>query len=152
MNERVEQALRRADVVAHRLDEAVRSGLAWLEPRVIVAGRWIARAAVAVWGLIVRLVSELRTWVGPVADSIKGQVNAQEVQRAVTKGVVSGTTSSLVGALKDPDFVSVVIVPILVGLGVGLLDIARRTQHGEPASSDVPASSPSPSDAPLPPS
>lgn len=130
MNARLERLLLDLDAAAHRVDLAVRELAAAAEPYMAAGAAAVCQACVLAWRGLVTLGGKLRDWMGPVADSVKGRLNTEEVQRAMVKAVVGGGATSVVGCFKDPDVLGLVIVPAAVGVAFGLLDLGRRCRHG----------------------
>lgn len=98
---------------------------------VIVARPYVVAMARYAWGQLVAGWKAFVAWLGPAAESVRGQLNPAEVQRVATKAVVSASACSLWNLVTDPEFVSVIIVPAGVGILIAILDGVRRAHHGE---------------------
>ena len=105
--------------------------LAFAWPYVVMLAEWlIAKVKAAFNGFL--------QYLAPVADSVKGKLNSEEVQRVITKAVTSGGMVTILGVFTNPDFVNLVIVPTVITFVVAILDGARRCRHGECADANCP--------------
>jgi hypothetical protein len=99
----------------------------------------------------------LRQWVlalaklvGPVAGAVHGELSKPEVVRSLTKAVVVGaaTRASMFATVRDPEFLTDVVVPLAAAAFTGVLDALSRLQQGEPKPTDAPTEPPQPPSQP----
>lgn len=97
-----------------------------------------------------RAVRVTLAFFGPVADSIRGELNKEERQRIAVKMIATvcmahGAVDSMT---KDPTIYTDFVGPVALAAGVGALDAFRRLRHGTepgtpPDGPSPPASTPS---------
>ncbi|WP_422928542.1 hypothetical protein [Singulisphaera sp. PoT] len=105
--------------------------LAFAWPYVVMLAEWLIAKAKAAF-------SAFLGWLGPVADSVKGKLNSDEVRRALIKGGTSGGAFSLWNMFNNPDVIDVLLIPAGIVFFVAVLDGARRRNHGDCSDPDCP--------------
>ena len=85
-------------------------------------------------------------FLGPVRDSIRGQLNGQEAVKVLVKafGAAGISLESLLQIAHDPDVQTVVLVPLISGLTMGLCSAIHHGMDGH-------VTPPDPPPAPVPP-
>jgi hypothetical protein len=127
MNEKLNGYLLQLENAASTAWWKIVAAIAYLGPKVLAAFTWVTRKAKAAW-------QSFLTWLAPAEDSIRGEINMEELKRAMMKATASFAAAkvSVTQWLHETGLLETLVGPACVGLAVFLIDGGRRRYlHGE---------------------